>query len=373
MSVTLISFCPDQEANLVELAGTFNNWTRVPMRKGPGHWSISLPLAPGQYQYKFVVDNIWKHDMGKPTADDNMGGRNNVIMVEKEQEQGDKQDSSVVLLTGGCGTSKSVEVFGECDINLPDLPVGREFHSAHYFNKQALICGGDGSAASSCSSLVANTFEHHSNLVEDRKAHAGVVLDQKLFLIGGWRSYGNNNLTSMDSLPTSAMTWSKETGEMEIGRDHACAVATSSTTMLVMGGQPFTNTVEEYNSITGEWRMRAPMLGDGSWGHSCVYLESGDVLVAGGWGGSNLKTAQLYNVASNKWSMTGSMNKERYGAEMVISNGRILIFGGRDSSEALDSVEEYHPDNKSWTILGKHMKTPRFCFSAAVVPRSMFN
>ena len=86
------------------------------MRKGPGHWSISLPLAPGQYQYKFVVDNIWKHDMGKPTADDNMGGRNNVIMVEKEQEEGDKQGNllyfsdSMLMKSNGHLLLRRVEV-----------------------------------------------------------------------------------------------------------------------------------------------------------------------------------------------------------------------------------------------------------------------
>ena len=54
--------------------------------------------------------------MGKPTADDNMGGRNNVIMVEKEQEEGDKQGNllyfsdSMLMKSNGHLLLRRVEV-----------------------------------------------------------------------------------------------------------------------------------------------------------------------------------------------------------------------------------------------------------------------
>ena len=73
-------------ANSVALAGSFNSWSTSadPMQKGEGGvWVIVKPLAPGTYQYKFVVDGTdWKEDPSNPnTADDGYGGKNSVLVV----------------------------------------------------------------------------------------------------------------------------------------------------------------------------------------------------------------------------------------------------------------------------------------------------
>ena len=28
-------------------------------REGSRHWSVAVPLRPGRYEYKFVVDGVW--------------------------------------------------------------------------------------------------------------------------------------------------------------------------------------------------------------------------------------------------------------------------------------------------------------------------
>lgn len=56
----------DPQARLVSLCGEFNHWTpgANPMaRQADGVWRTSLPLAPGRYQYKFVVDGNWFPDI----------------------------------------------------------------------------------------------------------------------------------------------------------------------------------------------------------------------------------------------------------------------------------------------------------------------
>lgn len=50
------------QAKDVFLAGTFNNWnTRsMPMtRTTTGEWVRTLDLAPGRYEYKFMIDGLW--------------------------------------------------------------------------------------------------------------------------------------------------------------------------------------------------------------------------------------------------------------------------------------------------------------------------
>ena len=52
-------------AKQVLLGGDFNGWASgaTPMKQqADGHWETTLALAPGRYQYKFVVDGLWIPD-----------------------------------------------------------------------------------------------------------------------------------------------------------------------------------------------------------------------------------------------------------------------------------------------------------------------
>jgi hypothetical protein len=68
VSATTTFVCRAVEANDVFLAGTFNNWNPVanPMQRTQKEgWQIDLQLAPGRYEYKFVVDGKWCCEPGR--------------------------------------------------------------------------------------------------------------------------------------------------------------------------------------------------------------------------------------------------------------------------------------------------------------------
>ena len=55
----------DLGAKRVSLCGDFNGWASgaTPMRRDEaGHWETTIELAPGRYEYKFVVDQHWIPD-----------------------------------------------------------------------------------------------------------------------------------------------------------------------------------------------------------------------------------------------------------------------------------------------------------------------
>lgn len=59
--------CHAPAARQVFLAGTFNDWSTsaAPMRRSEdGRWTIDMPLAPGRYEYKFLVDGAWCCEAG---------------------------------------------------------------------------------------------------------------------------------------------------------------------------------------------------------------------------------------------------------------------------------------------------------------------
>lgn len=75
----------DPSAKTVFVAGEFNKWsaTANPLQKDEaGIWTASIPLNPGRYQYKFVVDSTWKEDPANTESmDDGLGGKNSVKIV----------------------------------------------------------------------------------------------------------------------------------------------------------------------------------------------------------------------------------------------------------------------------------------------------
>jgi hypothetical protein len=75
----------DPQASQVSLSGEFNGWspeTNPMQRQKDGHWETTVELAPGRYEYKFILDGHWIPD---PQATQNTynqhGTLNSVIEV----------------------------------------------------------------------------------------------------------------------------------------------------------------------------------------------------------------------------------------------------------------------------------------------------
>jgi 1,4-alpha-glucan branching enzyme len=52
-------------AATVMLVGDFTHWQKNPisLRKGAdGIWRVTVPLDPGEYHYRFLVDGEWRDD-----------------------------------------------------------------------------------------------------------------------------------------------------------------------------------------------------------------------------------------------------------------------------------------------------------------------
>ena len=76
-----------EKASRVLIAGDFNNWSpeSTPMvnKGGAGKWTMSLPLRPGRYRYRFIVDGRWVTDPNNRYVETNQFGElNNVVEVK---------------------------------------------------------------------------------------------------------------------------------------------------------------------------------------------------------------------------------------------------------------------------------------------------
>ena len=83
----LFVYRSDATIRRVFLAGSFNIWherdEKYELKQiRAGVWSIIVPLEPGIYQYKFVVDGRWLPDPANPnTRADGFGERFSVVEV----------------------------------------------------------------------------------------------------------------------------------------------------------------------------------------------------------------------------------------------------------------------------------------------------
>ena len=75
----------DPKAEEVLLLGDFTNWQENPVllkRQNDGIWKATVPLPPGAYEYRFVVDGKWRDDVKCPMRKANpFGGQNCVRTV----------------------------------------------------------------------------------------------------------------------------------------------------------------------------------------------------------------------------------------------------------------------------------------------------
>ncbi|MCL1888080.1 MAG: glycogen-binding domain-containing protein [Kiritimatiellaeota bacterium] len=70
----------------VSVAGSFNNWDTAshPLKdkEGSGLYTLTLLLAPGIHEYKFMVDGVWCVDPGcAEWVQNNLGTLNSLLRV----------------------------------------------------------------------------------------------------------------------------------------------------------------------------------------------------------------------------------------------------------------------------------------------------
>ncbi len=83
------NFKPKGTPAKIFLAGSMNGWKPDDPKyaledlDGDGTWSLTTKIAPGKYQYKFVVDGTWTTDKANPkSTGDGFGGKNSLVEVQ---------------------------------------------------------------------------------------------------------------------------------------------------------------------------------------------------------------------------------------------------------------------------------------------------
>ena len=83
----LVTFTISAAAGLpVYVAGTFNDWAAedIALAEKDGVYTATVPLKPGEYEYKFIVNGFWTMDPdpAREWRANGLGTLNSVIVVQ---------------------------------------------------------------------------------------------------------------------------------------------------------------------------------------------------------------------------------------------------------------------------------------------------
>jgi hypothetical protein len=156
------------------------------------------------------------------------------------------------------------------------------------------------------------------------------------------------------------------TGSLNMARFNHTATLLPNGEVLVAGGEGGTAaaltwlaSAELYDPKTGKWTLTGSM-SVGRTDHTATLLANGEVLVAGGtdYEINCYATAELYNPATGQWTLTGSMTQPRcLHSATLLPNGEVLVSGGVNSiyntnTNTVTGTEIYNPATGTWTATG---------------------
>ncbi|MBW4562541.1 MAG: hypothetical protein KME32_15600 [Mojavia pulchra JT2-VF2] len=177
---------------------------------------------------------------------------------------------------------------------------------------------------------------------------AGVIND-KLYVVGE-----GSNATLAYNLATG--TWSSNLATRPfVGHHHAAEVFNGKLYLLGGLGGGAAGKVQIYNPATNSWTLGADM--PFAAGSSSSALINGEIYIAGGIiGSSTTDQVAKYNPAINTWTMLASMKQGRNHTAAATDGSKLYVFGGRGfgsgdgnvPANGFDTVQIYDPATNTW-------------------------
>ncbi len=162
------------------------------------------------------------------------------------------------------------------------------------------------------------------------------------------------------------------TGSLGTERAYHTATLLSNGQVLIAGGYDGSplSSAELYDPASGTFGATGS-IGTARWIHTATLLPNGMVLIAGGYNGTYLTSAELYDPANERFFATGSLSTVRgFHTATLLPNGKVLIAGGYNTTTFpyyLTSAELYDPATGTFTATGS-LATGRQSPTATLLP-----
>jgi hypothetical protein len=272
--------------------------------------------------------------------------------------------------------STSVSVTGSSFFPVGSLITPRVYHTATLLaNGKVLIVGGQDQNSSEIAGAelydpATGMFTATGSLAQARMSHSATLLPGgKVLIAGGTHSTPNGfqSLSSTELYDPATGTFDSNSVPRMIN-DHYSHTATllNDGRVLIAGGQYLIpnfgggqSPAELYDPSAGTFTLATGDLITPRSLHTATLLNDGTVLIAGGSNSYSIAAAEIYDPATNVFTVSGSLATARNGhTATLLSNGKVLIAGGQDdcpspcTNSYLSSVEIYDPAARSFLLTG---------------------
>jgi len=301
------------------------------------------------------------------------------LLVAGEEEDGYTDRVEIVSSSGSC-------------MEVPPLPHPVHGAAGGWVGGHAVVCGGEPEPFAMSSLCYAfspgsGTWLEAPRLKIPRSMSSAAVIDGALLLTGGYNEEFYSTALTELWIPAIAgldTPW-VESDPLPKNRADHCSVVVgdrAGLSVVVTGNYPETNQVNmaETNKLTLEedgsmaWSSLPDMLADRD-DHGCCLISTGgkvEVMVAGG---PDTGSAEIFDLVTVSWRSAASMEHTVYGGSMAVVEGIPTVMGGYELEahpRNQDRIQQYNPEQDSWTILDKKLSAGRAHAVAIPVPKSVF-
>lgn len=229
------------------------------------------------------------------------------------------------------------------------MNTSRDQHSATLLDNGSVLIAGGVSCPSAGSCIYLNSAELYNpasgtiantgSMASARTAPAVLLGNGKVLITGGYscNASGNCSLLSSSEIYDPNIGTFSSAGNMTIDRYEHTMTLLSSGQVLIAGGEtcssatscPALNSGELYDPVAGTFTATGN-LNAARFGASAVALSSGQVLIAGGFDGTNYPVAsELFDPTAGTFKTGRTLNTPRANATAtVLNNGQVMIAGG---------------------------------------------
>ena len=200
----------------------------------------------------------------------------------------------------------------------------------------------------------------YSNAQYEHRDFPGAVHADKIYL------YHDQSPEIFDPIKN---VWSNWTKASTSHGTYGCLVPWRDS-LILLGGAFSVRAVESYNVATSTWMTIDSSVPFYIVGSGCVVLPSEEILVVGPASSPNYKSAAIYNVEDNKWTMGQDSSFDRYRTALVVLGKRTFSVGG--ISDGIKAIEEFDYASKSWKTVNTPLIVPRRAHSMIAIPAELF-
>ena len=200
---------------------------------------------------------------------------------------------------------------------------------------------------------------------------ATLLTNGQVLVAGGYKGQGNRAIATAELFDPKTKTWRATTGPLFAARGYHTATRLLDGRVLLAAGWDGASigTAELYSPSTGVFTATGSLATTRNT-HGAVLLNTGKVLVSGGRdaAGNYLASCELWDPATGVWTATGAMASPRQRHTLtVLPSGKVLAAGGKSNAGALASAELYDPATGTWSATAS-MSTPRNFAMATSLP-----